>query len=77
MNRYRITIPCAGSTTVEVEATDEDEARTLAFEKACDEPVPDEFEYMDRIVQGNVCYAPVWEIEVEDLGEVDSDGDAG
>lgn len=66
MKKYVVTVPIAGSYTVEVEAEDEDGAIEAAFE-AQGEAEDVEWEALREICSGNVCHAPVWEVEVEEV----------
>lgn len=69
-NKYSVTIPFAGTATIEIEADNEKEAEELAFDKVNFRVIPDtddiEIENVQtykRFTQGNVCY--VWNSEVE------------
>lgn len=69
--QYAVTLPVAGSVTVWVDAASEEEAIDLAFEKqdwrvkTGDGTEAGEFDSMRRIVSGNCCHAPCWEVSVE------------
>lgn len=66
MKKYNVTIPIAGSYTVEVEAEDEEGAIDEALERQGDADLDIEWEAMQEICRGNVCYAPVWEASAEE-----------
>lgn len=66
MKKYNVTIPIAGSYTVEVEAEDEEGAIDEALERQGDADLDIEWEAMHEICRGNVCYAPVWEASAEE-----------
>ena len=73
MRRWLVTVPVAGSITVEVDAETEEEAIRMAVECAFDDVTCegfDEMEAYDRFCTGNVIHVPTNEIEAEDLGEV-------
>lgn len=72
---YGVTLPVTGKAYIEVEAASEEEA----IEKALDstdltiENIQ-EWEAVERINEGNVCYAMhPWDAEAEDLGEVEDE----
>ena len=78
MKRYGVTVPLTGAIYMEVEAATPEaaisEALCVAFTaefSSDDHPELEvsEVDVMERIVQGNVCYAPVWEAEAEELDE--------
>jgi len=78
MGKYVVQVPFAGSFTVEVEASSEDEAIENALEHYPDfsQEQPDGLEVCDvevlrHITNGNVCYAPCWDAEVVDYPEED------
>lgn len=69
---YQVLIPIAGCIAVTVEAENEEEAKEKAFEEdwAVELSGPNvelhELEPLEKIVEGNVCYAPQWYVEVEE-----------
>ena len=72
---FVVRVPFAGYIATTVEAADASEAEEKALEAAWDITLEltdpksvDHWEYemLSRIVQGNVCYAPLFEIEVAD-----------
>jgi hypothetical protein len=66
---YTVIIPIAGSISIEVEAEDKAKAIDAAWAKI-DEQASDagevEWEFLTRIAEGNVCYAPVTNTRVEE-----------
>jgi hypothetical protein len=77
--KYYVTVPFAGSISVEVSG--EPKSREDAFEKAMEAAggyvlgeqaskdgavCMGDYEYLSRVVGGNVCYAPVTEVEWEE-----------
>ena len=70
MKEYYLKIPMAGSVEISVEAESEKEAIEKAMNEATIKNVG-EWEMFTKIVEGNVLYAPQWEIEIEDCGEVE------
>lgn len=71
MNEYWVKIPVDACIAVCVDAESEEEAKekalTTPFDITLDTPdVSLEcFEPVEKIIEGNVCYASQWEIEVE------------
>ena len=74
-NEFMVEIPIAGKATIFVQAESEDDAKRLAYENLTIDNV-DEWEPMDHIMKGNVCYAPFWSIEITDNGPIDEPVDA-
>ena len=75
MKVYQVTIPIAGSIYVDVEAEDEEEAKEKALNRSWSISLTSddnsvslgELEPLEHICQGNVCFAPVWDIEAEEV----------
>lgn len=68
MKKFLVTLPVVGSVSVEVEAEDKADALEKAWE--ADFPsVPDEWDAVQRVTRGNVCYAPVNEAYAEEIKE--------
>lgn len=71
MSKYLVTVPLVGYSCCTVEADNEDEAKNKAYEVCCDfksENVDlQELYGVDKVVDGNVCTHPFWEIEVEEV----------
>lgn len=70
-NRYIVTIPIAGRIVVEVEADSKEAAKEAAWDKlhagAADEEGADiEWEFYDKLVEGNVCRSCWTQTEVEE-----------
>jgi len=74
IKQYEVIIPLAGAISVFVDASDENEAMEKA--KSIDWNVDFtsegnveiyELDTLDHICQGNVCYAPVWDIEAIEI----------
>lgn len=64
---YLVSIPIAGAIHLTVEASSEEEAKDAAWEKLNEEGESAgdvEWEYMDHLTEGNVCHAPLNDIEV-------------
>jgi hypothetical protein len=72
MTTYFVRIPLAGSITIEVDAESEDGAKQAAWSRINEhsgdaEDLGDlEYEYLSKIISGNVCHAPCNEIEVSE-----------
>lgn len=69
MKKYVVNIPITGYVSVEVEAENEDEARTAAWSKI-DDGVDDDdvtWEYCEAVTEGNVTYAMLNEVEVTEV----------
>lgn len=76
MKTYLVTVPFAGSICVSVEAENEAAALEAAmntdFILDCKEgstnnwPEIVEFNLLKHIMRGDVCYAPLWEYEIEE-----------
>jgi hypothetical protein len=79
MKAFTITKPFCGYLAITIEAETEEEALKIFDDKSAEvcfdrkslEEFECEWEVMDRIVQGNVCYAQYheMEIDVEDIDE--------
>lgn len=70
MKKYGVTIPTVGYVYVEVEVEDnttEEEIIEEAFDKANENFEDSEWELTSKIVDGNVCYASVTEIDITEL----------
>ncbi len=66
MREYLVSIPIAGSITYTVEADSEEEAIDQAWNTdTCDGVL--EWEALNHVVDGNVCYAPCNEVTVEEV----------
>ena len=65
--RYLVTIPIAGTMSVEVDAISKDEAISLAFEIEDMEPYIDTYDMYHKLTSGNVLYAPVNSVYVEEM----------
>lgn len=70
MAQYRVLIPVCGAIVVTVEAASSDEAKDKAFEEndwsatgSAKTEVLD-FEAVESVAKGNVCYAPYRDIEI-------------
>lgn len=64
---YLVSIPVAGAIHVTVTAASEAEAKEAAWDKINEEGESAgdvEWEFMDHITEGNVCHAPLNDIEV-------------
>lgn len=68
MKKWSVAVPISGVIHVEVEAEAEEEAMEAAFnsEDLTLDNI-EEWEAHRKIVQGNVCYALQWEIEVTEI----------
>ncbi len=69
MKKYTVVIPIAGSISIEVEAEDKRRAIDAAWTKIDAEAADAgevEWEFLTRIAEGNVCYAPVTHTHVEE-----------
>lgn len=62
MARWTVTVPIAGSATLEVEAETEEAAIQEALNEVTIKDF-DEWEALEYITRGNVCYAPCWSAE--------------
>ena len=77
MSKYGVLVPLVGSVYVEVDADSEEEAIenaiqadfTIKFES--EDVQLEEFELVDKVVEGNICYAPLHEAEVLYQAEVE------
>ena len=77
MSKYGVLVPLVGSVYVEVDADSEEEAienaiqadLTIKFES--EDVYLEEFELVDKVVEGNICYAPLYEAEVLYQAEVE------
>ena len=76
MNLYAVSVPIAGSCSIDVEANSEAEAKRLVWDKINEGAEGEvQWEYHARLVSGNCLHAPQNEIEVE-LLESDVQSDA-
>lgn len=66
MAKYLVTIPMAGYVQIEVEAEDESSAESAAFEAGATFDDIVEWDIYKKLTRGNVLYAPMNEIEVEE-----------
>jgi hypothetical protein len=69
MKKYTVVIPIAGAISIEVEAEDKTRAINAAWAKIDAEAADAgevEWEFLNRIAEGNVCYAPVMHTHVEE-----------
>ena len=67
MKTYCVSIPIAGAIHIEVEAASSEEAKEKAWEKInkdSEKAGEVEWEFFDHITEGNVCSAPLNDIEV-------------
>lgn len=67
---YIVSIPIAGAIHVQVNASSASDAKEKAWDKINDEGESAgdvEWEFMDAITEGNVCHAPLNEIEVSEV----------
>ena len=74
MSKYIVSIPIAGAIHVEVEAESQDEAIQEAWDRVNEASEPEdvgelEWEYMNHITTGNVCHAPLNDIEANRVRE--------
>ena len=69
MKKYIVSIPIAGAIHIEVEAESEREAKEAAWAKVDDGDHGEdiEWEFMESITNGNVCHAPLNDIEVNEI----------
>ena len=68
MNKYIVTIPISGVYTVEVEASDEEEAKRIAWERGFNEKEMDlQWESHQEIVEGSVFCGMQNTIEAEEI----------
>ena len=69
MSKYLVTVPLVGYTYCEVEAENEEDAKEKALEICCDFDDKNvevgEFYGVEHVNNGNVCYHPMWDMEVE------------
>lgn len=69
MSNYLVTVPLVGYTYCEVEAENEEDAKEKALDICCDfdnENVEvGEFYGVEHVNKGNVCYHPMWDMEVK------------
>ena len=71
MPRFEVLVPIVGSAYAEVEAETEGEALE-AFYSQWDEDenlVDVSWEFVDQVTRGNVCYAPLNEVEITQLDD--------
>jgi len=65
MPKYQVTMPIAGSVSLEVEA----ENPKAAIEAFWDHPniphEPDEWDFVEHVCEGNVCYAMQMNVDVQ------------
>lgn len=72
MSKYIVSIPIAGAIHIEVEASSSTDAKVRAwdeFGEHGEKAGEIEWEAMDCIAEGNVCHAPLNEIEVNKVRE--------
>lgn len=75
MKKYEVNIPIAGYVSVLVDAEDKEGAKDAAFEKVEFQLVCAsgtecvELDTYSKITQGNVCYAPLHQIEIHEAEE--------
>lgn len=71
MKEYFVRMPMTGIIGVTIQAENEEEAIRIAFEET-DITTDDieEFDWVEKVVQGNVFYGVLNEVFVEDHGEV-------
>lgn len=67
MPRYYVRLPAAGFVECEVEAANEEEAIEKALTEGEFAEGIQEWEVMENINRGNVCYAPFWDAEAEEM----------
>lgn len=71
MKKYMVMVPLVGISCVEVEAEGEEQAKKEAIDIACDfkrENVDlNELYGVDKVVEGNACYHPLFEIDLEEI----------
>lgn len=65
--KFGITVPIAGSVYREIEAETEEEAINIFFNEGYEEEDIVELQMLEKVVGGGVCYAPVWDVEIEEL----------
>ena len=64
MKKYNVYVPICGYVYLEVEAEDEQEAIDKAFENGCSTDDIVEFDMYEHIVQGNVFYGAMNDVDV-------------
>lgn len=74
MAKYLVTMPLVGYSYVTVEAESEDEAKEKAYEICCDWEENENVECgeiygIEKVVEGNVCSHPYWNISIEETEE--------
>lgn len=71
--KYTVIVPIVGYTYVNVEAGNEAEAKEKALDICCDFKNENvevaELYGLEKVVEGNTCSHPQWEIEVEEETE--------
>ena len=74
MAKYEVQVPLVGSYWCRVEAETEEDAKEKALSAISIVDIKsdlkdfevDALEPMSQIMNGNICYAPLWEIEIEE-----------
>jgi hypothetical protein len=82
MKTYTVDLPFVGYITLTVEAENEEQAKELAFDtymeiKTPRDMQPDgvedvfvgEFDFVKQVIRGNVCYAPLNDMSIEEVEE--------
>lgn len=59
MPKYGVTLPIAGHAWLEVDAESEEAAIEAAHKEVTASDI-ESWETLDKVVEGNVCYAPTW-----------------
>jgi hypothetical protein len=68
LKTYSVTIPIAGHVIVEVDAEDEKSAIKKALDAEISAEDIEQWQTLDRFLQGNVCYCPKpWEVSAEEV----------
>lgn len=70
--KYGVNVPICGRAYIEVEADNEEEAIEEACESIEDSNI-EEWEALEFVCKGNVCYAPYWNAEAEVLDSEDEE----
>lgn len=70
MKKWEVLLPVAGHVAVEVEAENEEEAieKALRSENITNEDIQ-EWDVFKKIIEGNVCHAPLWEAEATPIDD--------
>lgn len=70
MSKYSVCVPLVGYSYVEVEADNEDDAKSKAMDLCCDfdnsNVEVQELYGVEHVAQGNCVNHPYWDIEVEE-----------